>query len=145
MLTPRGYHSGNEALLSNPASPGGAFFSPGSASSSPASPRLSKPERAKAAINAVGDKLQKAIDSFIDGNNSTLPSVFPCEKFRLHWLVDLNGSWRGVETQLCIGAAGVRLNQVVLIAPGGATGKIGGVYVACDWPFCECRSASIAN
>ena len=60
------------------------------------------------------------------GDESVLPKVFPSQAFRLRWLVDLNGTWRGVESVLHVGTAGVRLTQVVLNAPG-QSGKIGGV------------------
>ena len=43
---------------------------------------------------------------------SVLPKVFPSQAFRLRWLVDLNGTWRGVESLLHVGVAGVRLTQV---------------------------------
>ena len=58
--------------------------------------------------------------------DDALPKVFPSQAFRLRWLVDLNGTWRGVESMLHVGEKGVRLTQVVLTTPG-ANGKIGGV------------------
>lgn len=70
------------------------------------------------------DQAIKAMSQTAD--ESVLPKVFPSQAFRLRWLVDLNGSWRGVESVLHVGFAGVRLTQVVLNAPG-QNGKIGGV------------------
>jgi hypothetical protein len=63
----------------------------------------------------------------VDPSGGDLPDVFPSQEFRVQWLVDLNGTWRGVESLLHVGTLGVRITQVVLATPSQATGKIGGV------------------
>lgn len=102
-------------------------------SSTPRSPGLrtskasQKADEARRALSAAGDKLQEVIDGLRQAaGEGTLPEVFPSVEFRLSWLVDLNGSWRGVESMLHVGAAGLRLTQVVLATPDEG-GKIGGV------------------
>ena len=92
--------------------------------------RRSSSTEAKEAISkaaeGVSSALQAAINAMSQAGDDALPKVFPSQAFRLRWLVDLNGTWRGVESMLHVGEKGVRLTQVVLTTPG-ANGKIGGV------------------
>jgi hypothetical protein len=81
----------------------------------------------KEMVNSAAKGLDQAIKAMSQtGDESVLPKVFPSQAFRLRWLVDLGGTWRGVESLLHVGVAGVRLTQVVLTTPG-QNGKIGGV------------------
>lgn len=78
-------------------------------------------------MSSARKSLEEAIATMTQpADESALPKVFPSQAFRLRWLVDLNGTWRGVESVLHVGVIGVRLTQVVLNTPA-QNGKIGGV------------------